>query len=218
MNKTQNIALIKRVLQDAVKSINEAIGLLEGFLQEGSPKEGVKLQKFKEEAKKLSIIEPGKIIEGVFDGLKMVGPDGKTYPVPPNYASKSKLVEGDILKLTIQPDGSFIFKQINPIKRKRVIGTVFKKGDETLVKVGEKNYKVLQASATYYELKDGDQVTIIIPENRESTWAAIENVIKRTGDVLKENKENPEDNLEEIDSLDKNNLIEDGDKKVKSAG
>ena len=49
----------------------------------------------------------GKVIEGVFDGQKFVGPDGKEYPVPANYASKSKLVEGDILKLTIADDGSF---------------------------------------------------------------------------------------------------------------
>ena len=47
----------------------------------------------------------GKVIEGVFDGQTMVGPDGKNYPVPANYASKSKLVEGDILKLTIADDG-----------------------------------------------------------------------------------------------------------------
>src|SRR3712207_6782664 len=44
----------------------------------------------------------GKVIEGVFDGQNMVGSDGKTYPVPANYASKSKLVQGDILKLTIE--------------------------------------------------------------------------------------------------------------------
>jgi hypothetical protein len=50
----------------------------------------------------------GKIIEGVFDGQNMVGSDGKTYPVPANYASKSKLVQGDILKLTIAEDGSFL--------------------------------------------------------------------------------------------------------------
>ena len=49
----------------------------------------------------------GKVIEGIFDGQKMAGPDGKEYPVPANYASKSKLVEGDILKLTIADDGSF---------------------------------------------------------------------------------------------------------------
>ena len=47
----------------------------------------------------------GKIIEGVFDGQIMIGPDGKNYPVPANYASKSKLGEGDILKLTIGDNG-----------------------------------------------------------------------------------------------------------------
>ena len=51
----------------------------------------------------------GKIIEGVFDGQNMVGSDGKTYPVPANYASKSKLVQGDILKLTIADDGTFLY-------------------------------------------------------------------------------------------------------------
>ena len=52
----------------------------------------------------------GKIIEGVFDGQNMVGSDSKTYPVPANYASKSKLVQGDILKLTIAEDGAFMYK------------------------------------------------------------------------------------------------------------
>ncbi|MBP5656304.1 hypothetical protein J6X15_01825, partial [Candidatus Saccharibacteria bacterium] len=33
----------------------------------------------------------GKIVEGVFDGQIMIGPDGKNYLVPANYASKSKL-------------------------------------------------------------------------------------------------------------------------------
>src|SRR5579884_786339 len=66
----------------------------------------------------------GKVIEGVFDGQNMVGSDGKTYPVPANYASKSKLVQGDILKLTIADDGSFMYKQIGPIPRKQVVGTL----------------------------------------------------------------------------------------------
>ena len=33
----------------------------------------------------------GKVIEGIFDGQIMIGPDGKNYPVPANYASKSKM-------------------------------------------------------------------------------------------------------------------------------
>src|SRR3954454_14437407 len=66
----------------------------------------------------------GKVIEGVFDGQAMVGSDGKSYPVPANYASKSKLVQGDILKLTIAEDGAFLYKQIGPIPRKQVVGTL----------------------------------------------------------------------------------------------
>ena len=31
----------------------------------------------------------GRIIEGIFDGQIMIGPDGKNYPVPANYASIS---------------------------------------------------------------------------------------------------------------------------------
>jgi len=60
----------------------------------------------------LTTSDEGKVIEGVFDGEMMVAADGQTYSVPPNYASKSKLVEGDTLKLTIPADGSFVFKQI----------------------------------------------------------------------------------------------------------
>ena len=59
----------------------------------------------------------GKIIEGVFDGQIMIDQDGKNYPVPANYASKSKLVEGDIMKLTITPEGKFLYKQIGPVER-----------------------------------------------------------------------------------------------------
>jgi hypothetical protein len=34
----------------------------------------------------------------------MQGSDGKKYPVPLNYASKSKLIPGDVLKLRIMKD------------------------------------------------------------------------------------------------------------------
>jgi hypothetical protein len=109
----------------------------------------------------------------------MVGPDGKEYPVPANYASKSKLVEGDVLKLTIAEDGSFIFKQINPIERTKTIGTLSYSNGNYLVNADGKTYKVLQASVTYYKGDPGDQVTIIIPKEHESSWAAIENIVKK---------------------------------------
>jgi len=117
----------------------------------------------------------GKIIEGVFDGQKMAGPDGKEYPVPANYASKSKLVEGDILKLTIADDGSFIYKQIGPTERIQIIGTLVQHDGAYYVEASGREYRILLASVTYFRISIGDQVTVIVPaENPEATWAAVE--------------------------------------------
>jgi len=117
----------------------------------------------------------GKVIEGVFDGQVMMGPDGKSYPVPANYASKSKLIEGDILKLTIADDGGFIYKQIGPVARRQIIGTLMQHDGAYYVEAGGREYRVLLASVTYFKAKTGDQISIIVPEdNREAEWAAIE--------------------------------------------
>lgn len=119
------------------------------------------------------------IVEGVFDGQSMIGSDKKIYPVPANYASKSKLVEGDTLKLTIVDDGSFIYKQIGPVERRCVRGVLERdeRGD-FCTRVGSNQYKVLFASVTYFKGVEGDEVTLVLPGTGKSTWAAIENVIK----------------------------------------
>ncbi len=117
----------------------------------------------------------GKVVEGVFDGQKMAGPDGKEYPVPANYASKSKLVEGDILKLTITDDGGFVYKQIGPIERRQIIGTLVQHDGQYFVEANGHEYRILLASVTYFRINMGDQVTIIVPvDNPNATWAAVE--------------------------------------------
>jgi len=117
----------------------------------------------------------GKVIEGVFDGQNMVGSDGKVYPVPANYASKSKLVQGDILKLTIADDGTFLYKQIGPIPRKQVVGTLKLENGHYLVEVNGRDFRVLLASVTYFKAKPGDQVSVNVPEDDANTeWAALE--------------------------------------------
>ena len=117
----------------------------------------------------------GKIVEGVFDGQIMIGPDGKNYPVPANYASKSKLVEGDILKLTIGESGKFMYKQIGPVERKTVIGTLTSNDDQYFVEVNGKEYKLSSLLTKDVLLKVGDQVTVVIPaDNDDATWAAVE--------------------------------------------
>ncbi|HUD11276.1 MAG TPA: hypothetical protein VMS08_02605 [Candidatus Saccharimonadia bacterium] len=119
----------------------------------------------------------GKVIEGGFDGQHMIGPDGKSYPVPANYASKSKLVQGDQLKLIIGDDGTFIYKQIGPVERKKLIGTLNLKDGAYFVEARGQEYHVLFASVTYFKAQPGDQVTMVIPEEGEADWAAIEAVI-----------------------------------------
>lgn len=130
-----------------------------------------------EPATKDATEQVGKVIEGVFDGQNMIGPDGKTYPVPANYASKSKLVQGDILKLTIADDGTFIYKQIGPVPRKKVIGSIEQKGGQYYIVVDDTEYRVLLASVTYFKVEPGDQVTAVIPEEESAEWAAIEAAI-----------------------------------------
>ncbi|OGI24964.1 MAG: hypothetical protein A3J76_03955 [Candidatus Moranbacteria bacterium RBG_13_45_13] len=124
--------------------------------------------------------EEGEIVEGVFDGQVMMGTDGKQYPVPANYASKSKLVEGDMLKLTITPDGSFVYKQIGPVERKRLIGIVSQDDLGNYVVIADgKAYRVLLASVTYFKAEPADEVTVVVPRDSESVWGAIENLVKK---------------------------------------
>lgn len=124
--------------------------------------------------------EQGLIVEGVFNGQIMIGPDGKQYSVPANYASKSKLVEGDILKLKIEPNGSFIFKQISPVERNRLVGHLIKDKATNgfVILAGDRIYKVLMASVTYFKGNEGDEAVILVPKDSESNWAAVENIIK----------------------------------------
>lgn len=115
-------------------------------------------------------------IEGVFDGQGMVGADGVRYAVPENYASKSKLVEGDMLKLMVRPDGSYVFKQIGPVERRRLTGRLGMdpSTQEPIVQVGGSVYKVLAASVTYFKGIPGDEVVILVPGGGSSVWAALE--------------------------------------------
>ncbi|MBU0722220.1 hypothetical protein KKA93_02060 [Patescibacteria group bacterium] len=121
-----------------------------------------------------------KIIEGVFDGENMIGPDGKQYSVPANYSSKSKLVEGDILKLIITATGAFVYKQIGPIERARVVGVLERSvaGEYFALADGQK-WRLLTASVTYYKGESNDEVVILVPKNGESKWAAVENIVKK---------------------------------------
>lgn len=168
-NNSEKIQSLREMIYAAEKTLQGAKSML--LQLEGKKKVGRK-------KKSTSDDEDGKIVEGTFDGQIMIGTDGKQYPVPANYASKSKLVEGDVLKLTITPDGSFIYKQIGPTERKRVIGTVNQDGEGNYFVLAEnKPFRVLLASITYFKVAPGDEVTLITPRDIDSDWGAIENML-----------------------------------------
>ena len=121
MPTSSKIVLIRQLVEAARNNLDTATQLLKDA---GAPETETK-SAVKPVGGSVQRTEGGAvIIEGVFDGQNMVGPDGKLYSVPANYASKSKLVEGDLLKLTISPDGSFIYKQIGPVERERIVGVL----------------------------------------------------------------------------------------------
>ncbi len=117
-------------------------------------------------------------VQGVFDGEKMIGNDKKEYDVPLNYASKSKLVVGDVLKLSVSEDGRYTYKQIGPIERKNVVGTLEAIDEgEFQADVDGKKYQLLLASVTYFKASPGDKLSLVIPEKEEVDWAAVDNII-----------------------------------------
>lgn len=114
-------------------------------------------------------------IVGKFDGEKMVAADGKTYPVPTNYAGKSKLVFGDALKMLENADGTHLFKQIEKVARKKVEGKLVKKSEQWWVTAKEGEYRVLNSNVKFLGGQEGDETSVLIPENDpKAPWAAID--------------------------------------------
>ncbi len=191
----EKIQSLREMIYTAEKTLQGAKAML--LQLEGKKKVGRKKKISEEE-------QDGKVIEGTFDGQIMLGTDGKQYPVPANYASKSKLIEGDMLKLTITENGSFIYKQIGPIERKRLIGRVNQDEEGNYFITAEgKPFRVLLASITYFKAKPGDEVTLVIPRDIESDWGAIENLMQSSSDLSANNffeKATEEDKVDEISS------------------
>ena len=179
-----------RIISKALRSIEQNIANIIRLLEEDAPAaadaatssaEPVDLSMLRETELAGIRQADGRVIEGVFDGQGMVGSDGKIYTVPPNYASKSKLVEGDLLKLTITPKGSFIYKQIGPIERARIVATLGFDATtgEYYATTDSKRWSAIKASVTYFKGEPGDEVVLLVPKSTPSKWAAIENIIKK---------------------------------------
>ncbi len=183
---SENLNKILRMIEAAEASLKSA----RDFLSEMDPSATSRItQHVRSDDAKAYDQGETQIVEGTFDGQNMIGPNEKIYPVPANYASKSKLVEGDRLKLTIMPNGSFMYKQISPVEREFVKGTLVKEDGQFRVMAAGKSYRVLLASVTYYKGDVGDEVTLLTPKDRESLWGTIEAIIPQVGGSAAVNEE-----------------------------
>ena len=148
------------------------------------------------------------VVEGYFNGESMIGDNGQTYIVPPNYASKTQLVVGDRLKWILTNDRE-VYKLIQPVDRERVTGTFGVEGDTYMVLVDSLPHpvKILKASATYamknLGLHVGDEVAILIPKNTTPTWGAFSSVVRSSDDTDDAQSENIKPSKEELENITK---------------
>lgn len=173
----KKILAIKDFIESAEKSVKNAKKLLTEILRE----EWVTLDELTLDTSGLSDYksEDNKIVEWVFTGEEMLGSDGFRYPVPSNYSSKSKLVQWDKLKLTIDPTGKMLYKQIQPIERETKVGLLVKDNGKFQVVAEWVTYNVLTAAVTHFKGEIGDSISILLPAGKAATFAAIEAVIPK---------------------------------------
>jgi hypothetical protein len=122
---------------------------------------------------------PSKLtVDGIFNGEHMVGETGQIYEVPKNYASKSKLVEGDHLRMSYSTDGQLVYKQIGPVDRVSKTGKIVGENGNWMVQLENKTYKILPAAASFYKIQEGDTVEVFLPSDGETEWAAIDHIVE----------------------------------------
>lgn len=173
----KKIIAIKDFIESAEKSIKNAKKLLAEVLKE----DNVDLNELSIDTSGLSNYQSddSKIVEWVFTWEEMLWADWHKYPVPSNYSSKSKLVQWDKLKLTIDGIWKMLYKQIAPIERETKVGLLVKENWKYQVVADGKTYSVLTAAVTHFKAEIWDSLTIILPAWKPATFAAIEAVIPK---------------------------------------
>ncbi|NRH21156.1 hypothetical protein HOO68_03870 [Candidatus Gracilibacteria bacterium] len=175
MVQDKQIKALKDLIQSAESSIRTARKMLESIIGDTSSDD------FEVSTVGLNSYQSGdeKIVEGVFTGDSMLGPDGSVYPVPQNYSSKSLLVQGSRLKATIDTNGGIKYKIIEEIPFDTSLGIVTKNGEKYEITTDSKTYKVLMAAITFHKCSVGDTVSIRTPKGKDGTYAVIESIIPK---------------------------------------
>ena len=177
---TKKLQAIRDFVLNAEKSLKNAKKILKDVLEE----QGLSIhdEEISLDTKWLNTYnsDEEKIVEGVFTWEEMLWVDDHKYPVPVNYASKSKLVQWDRLKLTIDPTWRMLYKQIKPIDRETKVWLLTKEQGKFQVISEWLTYNVLTAAVTHFKAEIGDSVSIIVPTGKHANFAAIESVIPKS--------------------------------------
>lgn len=120
-----------------------------------------------------------KIIEWVFTWEEMLGSDWNKYPIPVNYASKSKMVQWDKLKLTIDQAWKMTYKQIAPIEREVKSGLVTQDKGKFQVVCDWDVFDLLTAAVTHSKAEIWDTISVLLPKGKQASFAAIDAVIPK---------------------------------------
>ncbi len=180
---------IKNLLQSAMNQVEKVKNAVESLEQE------------ERKAHYQSI--PG--TEGVFDGQYLIAQDGRKTEVPANYAAKSKLVYGDILKV-FTDSGKQIFKQIDRVDRRKIEGVLAKKEGKWYLLSDSGSYRISDASAEFNKAELNDRACALIPEqNSKVPFASLDVVFKEKSEeqVKSFNKDTKKTEVKEIRAPDK---------------
>ena len=136
------------------------------------------LQTLESESKKDMYREvPG--VTGTFNGISMTAEDGKNYDVPANYAAKSRLVFGDVLKLIDEGDKK-VFKQIEKVERRKIEGILTKKEGRWYILSDAGSYKISDNAAEFNNAQLNDEAVALIPANNVgASFAALDSLKKK---------------------------------------
>jgi hypothetical protein len=119
-------------------------------------------------------------VVGTFDGMSMLGEDGKKYAVPANYAAKSRIVFGDTLKL-LEKDGKEIFKQLEKVERKQIQGILNKKEGRWYILTQDGSYKISDVAADFNGAQINDEAFALIPATGSpAPFAALDKILNKT--------------------------------------
>lgn len=182
-NQNNGLGILEELLSKIETDIKRARLMIQNM--EGGDSITIKEVSVEDVAAKLKTHDDAdvKTVEWVYDGYFMVGSDKKKYPVPMNYASKTKLIPWDVLKLRVMDDGKLIYKLIWQANRKYVKATLSKSDDNKFTALTDDGeiYFLNQAAVTYFKGKTGDEMSIIVNSDGVGNFAAIEALMSVNG-------------------------------------